>query len=824
LLRAIVPLAAVASAGGDPLAPVDFSREIRPILAEKCFACHGPDEVAREADLRLDSSESAFADRGGYAVVVPGNAEASELWLRVSDEADPMPPRQAGEPLTEAERALFKRWIEEGAPWSEHWAYRPPERRAPPVLEGESWVRDPLDRWVLARLEQEGLAPAAEAEPAALLRRASFVLTGLPPSLDELDRLLADEEPLAYERALERLLASPRYGEHMARFWLDAARYGDTHGFHFDNERSLWRWRDWVIEAFNTNKPFDEFALEQLAGDLLPEPTLEQLIATGFNRCNPTTGEGGLIDAEYLAKYASDRVNTVATVFLGSTLGCAACHDHKYDPFTQREFYGLFAYFHSFAEEANDQNALAPPPAIAAPTRAQAGRLAELDATLADLKQRLFAPLEGLQAQRGYALAPLFALAQSGAALAVEPDGALLVSGDNPERGAPWSDWPALMTEHARVAAERAALVASIPESMITRERTPPRATHVLRRGQYDLPGEEVAPGVPAVLPPLPPNTPANRLGLARWLTDPHHPLTARVTVNRLWQQAFGRGLVDTPEDFGTRGAFPSHPELLDELALDFAEGGFDVKGLLRRLVTSAAFRQSSAVDAETLAHDPENRLLARAPRPRLDGEELRDQALLVAGLLVEEVGGPSVKPYQPGDLWKVVAYPTSNTASFVQDQGTKLYRRSLYTFWKRTAPPPALALFDAPTREFCSVRRARTNTPLQALALLNDVQLVEAARALATRLLLEEHDDRTRLERGFRALTARRPDTAELELLLAVLAEHRAAYAVDPAAARELIAVGDSEPDAALAPEELAAWTLVANLLLNLDEALTRG
>jgi hypothetical protein len=1142
----------------DEPAPVDFNRDVRPILSETCLLCHGPDAAVREADLRLDVRASVLADRGGYAVVVPGAADASELYLRISDDFDPMPPRDAERQLAPDEIALLKRWIDEGAAWEEHWAYVPPEHAPLPAVADAAWARDPLDRWILARLEREEMAPSPEAPGATLLRRASLDLTGLPPTVDEIDAFLADARPDAYERAVDRLLASPRYGEHMARAWLDAARYGDTHGYHLDNERSLWRWRDWVIEAFQRNLPFDAFAVEQLAGDLLPAPTLDQLVATGFNRCNPTSGEGGLIDAEYLVKYASDRVDTTATVFLGATLGCAACHDHKYDPFTQGEYYGLLAYFDSFDEQASDENALAPPPAIDAPTRAQAARLAELDAAIAGVEERMRAPLPHLdslqpawEAERAVALgerwtplAPRAARSRGGATLTVLDDLSVLASGASPERDAftleldvdapriaalhlealpdpslprggvgradnanfvlsgitlevaardslehrrvalaaayadysqpdhpvasvldtasaedgwgvhgdetaahqatfelaepldlapygggatmrvvlsfdspferhalgrfrlsastaavpparafPWfqagpfpaasaeeayatdfgpesaidlssgwtvrpdladgaalrfegenaavyltrtlyaatprrvalalgSDdalkvwrngalvlardvrrplepdqdrvtldlpagdsrllvkvvnasggfglhyrvereerydvpfalagalltppdrrgtaerellarafraarWPAwsgLAAELDALRAARAAVQAEVPRTLIARDRAEPRPTHVLRRGRYDQPGAEVAPGLPAVLGRLAADAPPNRLALARWLVSPENPLTARVTVNRLWAQVFGRGLVATPEDFGTRGAFPSHPELLDMLSLDLVESGWDVQVLLRRMVTSATYRQTSAVTPEALAQDPGNTLLGRGSRHRLSAEQVRDQALFVSGLLVERVGGPSVKPYQPDGLWEAVAYPTSNTARFVRGEGEALYRRSLYTFWKRTSPPPTMTLFDAPAREACTVQRARTNTPLQALALLNDVQLVEAARAFAARLLRERGGDAARLERGFRAVTGRRPDGGELAILAEVLAGHRAAYAGDLDGAHALLAVGASAPDPALDAAELAAWTLVANLLLNLDEALTRG
>ncbi len=1168
----LVPLIAGLARGGagapagDP-APVRFGREVRPILSEHCFACHGPDAGTREADLRLDRREDALRDRGGYAAIVPGRSEESELVRRVSAAEERMPPPEHAEALPPEAVETLRRWIDEGAEWNEHWSYVPPVQPAIPAVRAADWPRNPIDSFVLARLEgleQGGLAPAPEAAREALIRRLAFDLTGLPPAPGEVARFLSDESPGAWEALVERLLASPRYGEAFAREWLDAARYGDTHGFHLDNEREIWPYRDWVVRAFNENLPFDRFTVEQLAGDLLPDATTDQLVATGFNRCNPTTAEGGLIDEEYLVKYAVDRASTTATVWMGMTLACATCHDHKFDPLSQREFYEFYAFFNNVADEASDGNASAPPPFVRVPSAAQAAELARLAAELDAVTAERDGPLpevDGRQAAweaeleqelAGRWSAPeLLALSSaSGTSLERLDDGSLLASGENPERevfeilvqteltritalrlealthaslppgeqgrggpgrgdnanfvlskieleaapragggtlapvklvaatadyaqeGCPagavldgdretgwatlgnladrvlvlspdapfgfdggtllrvrlrfesrfprhalgrlrlslgtdprllpaqlgewsalgpfpaesgaaahatdfgpegagaveadwsshpeWKDgelvplqgetcatyarrtlvspderqatlslgsddglkawlngelvldadvqrafapdqsrvrvrlrpgenelllklvnhagdygfsfrlveedlgglplavaealrrppaerdaaglalvrdayrrahspeWQAIDQRLAALRAEHDELEARVPTSLVVQERAERRAAHVLIRGQYDQLGEPVEPDVPSCLPPLPP-APAgqrpDRLALARWLVDPGHPLTARVAVNRLWEHFFGAGLVATAEDLGSQGEWPSHPELLDWLALELVESGWDVKRVVRLIVGSATYRQDSAHVAERVRLDPAGRLFSRGPRFRLDGEEIRDAALAIAGLLVEDVGGPPVKPYQPEGIWKAVAYTTSNTAEYERGSGAALYRRSLYTFWKRTAPPPTLQLFDAPTRETCTLRRSRTNTPLQALALLNDVQFVEAARVFAERILREGGaSDEERLGFAFVAATARRPAPEEADVLRRILAGARGEYAQDEAAALVLLQTGEHARDEALDPREVAAWTHVATTLLNLDETVTKG
>jgi hypothetical protein len=1169
LLAGILASASVrAAAGGETdraRAPVDFRKDIRPLFSDRCYTCHGPDEKKRKAGLRFDLEEVAKGElEDGARAVVPGSLEESELYARITSELEDerMPPSSSGITLSSEEIALFRRWIEEGATWQAHWSFVKPERPEPPAVKDASWGRGEIDRFVLAKLEEEGLAPSPQASRETLARRASFVLTGLPPTLPDLDAFLADESPDAYERYVERLFVSPHHGEHLARYWLDAARYGDTHGLHLDNRREMWRWRDWVIEALQSNMPFDRFTTEQLAGDLLPHPTLEQRIATGFNRCNPTSAEGGMIEEEFRVRYAFDRVDTTSTVWLGMTIECAKCHEHKFDPISQREYYQLYAFFASAADGASDDNAPAPAPTVTAPTSEEALELDRLGAAELALEARMEAPdpaSDAAQAEweaeetrrlghRWTKLEPTALRSSGGSELVVLEDGSVLARGSNPERdtyeidaacaladlralriealphaslpqggagradngnfvltgleiearpfsdpshvetvalaaagadfsqsgypvaaaidsnamsgwaieggsaartaiflaahpfgfaggtllrirlkqesglarsglgrfrisvagdpalapleveswrvagpffaadgetayitefgperdtapgatyegGITWqertdlvdgavhelvgdnaatylvrkmrapsamrlvlalgsddaiagwldgervldhnvlrpitpdqdrlvldlsagehtlllkvvnyaggyafsirtlseepgeiplavstilerpaaertqaenrallqhfraarsSDWRELATELDALHEQERELRAKLPTTLVMAEQAAPLPAHILKRGQYDHPGDEVQPGVPSVLPPLPPGAPANRLGLAQWLVDPSNPLTARVEANRLWQIVFGTGIVRTSGDFGARGEWPSHPELLDWLATELVASGWDVRHLLRLMVTSATFRQDSRVTPELFARDRENRLLARGPRMRLDAEEIRDNALAIAGLLVRTVGGPSVKPYQPDGLWRAVAYPTSNTADFVQDEGEALWRRSLYTFWKRTSPPPTMQLFDAPSRETCTVARARTNTPLQALATLNDVQFVEAARALGERMLREAGPSvEERVSFGFRCATARAPRESELARLRALVEDELASFAARPDAARSLVEVGDSAVDPALDATELAAWTVLASVLLNLDETLTLG
>ncbi len=1052
--------------------PIDFQKDVRPILSDRCFACHGPDEQARQAGLRLDTREGAFADRGGYRVIVPGNAAASRLYLRISheQEAARMPPPAADRRPGPEQIETIRRWIDQGAEWKTHWAYEP--------LDGSGGGS--IDEFVRARLAAEGLAPAPEADKRTLLRRLSFDLTGLPPAPEDVAAFLADRSPAAYEKQVDRLLRSRHYGERMALEWLDLARYADTHGYHIDSRREMWPWRDWVIRSFNENKPFDEFTVEQIAGDLLPDPTRGQLIATGFNRNHMINFEGGAIPEEYHVEYVIDRVETVSTVWMAMTMGCARCHDHKYDPVKQREFYEFYAFFNSIDEKGLDGSTGNAAPVLPLPEEAQQERLDALKAALrsveADLPatrverdvrdwERLAresiprAPQEGLQGhyemKGGFAdssgryrhgrimrgeplfrkgnaglaasfdvdthvvldgtaavdLAQPFTVAfwmrpagqvakpilhkmddaQSGRGLAVtltrpqpvpdalrndfdmivrlassaedaivvqtkEPlhsgkayaglyhvalsyDGsgkaggiALRFNGKPAEtkvledslRGSPHVERPfeigagrfggrytgtlddlriysrvlsdaeletihlheplrALLAEpyvpcadilaaapppaeddvygakpdktvsgckarnsrlreyyltYAAPASERAlyarlqalnrekkALEGEIPNLMVMRELKQPRETFMLGRGDYRNRDRKVSARTPSWLPPFPDGAPRNRLGLARWLVSPDHPLTARVAVNRYWQMLFGQGLVKTSEDFGSQGETPTHPALLDWLASDFIANGWDVKRLVKRIVMSDTYRQDSRLTPELLERDPQNRLLARGARYRLPAEFVRDNALAVSGLLNDAVGGPSVFPYQPDGIWKELAYGGMFTAQVYRPgSGADLYRRSLYTFWKRTVPPPSLGAFDAPDREKCVARRARTNTPLQALALMNDPTYVEASRALAQKAILEGgRSSAQRIRYAYLRALAREPSAEETRLLSELAQVERGKFRRDPERAARLLAVGESACEERIAPGELATWTAVAGSILNFDETISK-
>lgn len=1033
-------------------APVDFNREVRPILSENCFKCHGFDENSREGGLRLDVRDQALQPaKSGDIAIVPGRPDESVLILRVTDEHDAMPPAETGKKLKPQEIETLRRWIAEGAPYAPHWAFVPPVAADLPEPKELRWPRNAIDRFVLARLEREGLSPAREAERATLLRRVSLDLTGLPPTLAALDAFLADAAPDAYERAVDGLLASPNFGERMAVDWLDAARYADSNGFFRDNTRQIWPWRDWVIGAFNRNLPFDQFTIEQLAGDLLPGATPEQRIATGFNRNHMVSGETGIIDEEYRVEYVADRLETTSTVWMGLTVACARCHDHKYDPISQQDYYRLFAFFNSGVEKGTI-NPDDPPPVMDVATPAQHAELERLaasrkaaEAAFATATQPLharmaeweMAAVRELQAPRADLAAHVdfepepaepanerAAMEVEGATRAVtdgavravekgsvyheagligqaagfdgmqhvelpatmpmaadrpwtfgiwvkasgplscvlskiEPTGdrrgveliwqkgqlhlnivdrwvvsAIEVSTKHPVKRSDWNHvvvsydgsrraagvrvfvdglaaelsmrrdtlrgtitndeplrvgrrdsglgfygqldelrfltrvvapddvrtwyWserlsgvfataaekrdarqkkalldcyveregdPASRAASGRVALAREAedsFRARLPKTLVMQEVEKPRPTHVLARGQYDAPGEIVLPDVPAKLPRLPAESPRNRLGLARWLVAPENPLTARVAVNRLWQQCFGTGLVATPNDFGAQGELPTHPELLDWLAVNFVQTGWDVKAMLRLIVTSATYRQASSPTRELLQRDPNNRLLARGPRFRLGGEMVRDQALAVSGLLVDKIGGPPVKPYQPPGLWEAVSY--NGEMTYERDRGEALWRRTVYSYWKRTSPPPGVQVLDGPTRETCVVRRPRTNTPLQALLLLNDETFVEAARALATFAAAPGDASRAqRIAEIFRRATARQPDAKEIAALGNLYGKQRERFAHDREAAERLIAVGESSRGRELDLVELATWTVVAQAILNLDEVVMR-
>ena len=1063
---------------------IDFSRDIRPILSDKCFTCHGPDAPNNKSPLRFDTEAHAFADLGeGRRAIVRGHPDQSELVRRITaqDGSLRMPPIYSTHKLTKQEIDRLTEWVAQGAPWHRHWAFTAPIRPSLPEVKDKTWPRNAIDSFVLAKLEQEGLKPSPEADRATLIRRVSFDLTGLPPTPQEIDDFVSDRSPKAYERVVDRLLASSRHGERMAYRWLDAARYADTNGYQLDGEREMWRWRDWVIQAFNRNMPFDQFVIEQLAGDLLPNPTLEQRIATAFNRNHRGNSEDGLVPEEFAVEYVVDRVDTVSTVFLGLTMGCARCHNHKYDPFTQKEYYQLYAYFNSIPEDGRFSNFGNSRPWMTAPTRQQEEQLHSLERKIAAAEGRLAASLkQALPAQklwekslvgskgRGhwfpsddlilqhsldenavllvnetmrppseepneadvpparkddkkvevgfkdglvqYGASPLgqgvafdgklwfdagkvanfdyrdrvhdfkdrFAISawfypeseNSGAIVtrmgdnvteqennlpkgrgygvffvngkvhfnlvgvwaddsfrvetenklpiktwhhvlamfdSLEPynkvriyidgekqtlkvsnsrlfrqfannDGHLRIGGGG---GTQWlfkglldevriynalpgpeqiailscpdslsqiaaipphmrsegqrlkirnafldeaasavarSEWKTLRELHH----QKLMLETSIVTLMVMQELPEPRPAYVLKRGAYDAKGERVDRGVPAILPPMPAEWPKNRLGLARWLVSAENPLTARVTVNRFWQMFFSNGLVKTAEDFGAQGDQPSHPELLDWLAVEFQQSSWNVKALLKTLVMSNTYRQSSRITSEQFQRDPENRLLAHGPRVRLPAEMIRDQALFASGLLVEELGGPSVRPYQPDGLYKDLLF--SNMTKYAQDKSKGLWRRSLYTFWKRTVNPPAMNVFDASSREYCMVRETRTNTPLQALNLMNDTTYVEAARMMAQRMLSEvgtKPEDRIAL--GLRLAAGRRPDENETQVLLGNLRSQLDYFNIHPQEATRLLAVGTKPRDPKLQTEELAAYAVIASLILNLDEVITK-
>jgi hypothetical protein len=1018
--------------------PISFNRDIRPILSDRCFQCHGPDEKQRQAELRLDTPDGLTAQRESGVVIAPGKPGESQLWRRITaaDPAERMPPVDSGKKLSQREIATLRSWLAQGAKWEKHWSFLPVERPPLPTIRNpQSAIRNALDSYILARLEEEDPSPSAETDRHTILRRVALDLTGLPPSPEELAAFIADESPDAYERAVDRLLASPRYGERMAAPWLDAARYADTHGYQSDGERVMWRWRDWVIESLNANIPFDQFTIEQLAGDLLPNPTLDQSIATGFNRNHRGNSEGGIIPEEYAVEYVVDRVETTSTVWLGLTLGCARCHDHKFDPFTQRDFYSLYAFFNSIPENGRALKYGNSPPLVQTPTRLQAQRLAELrqhahaaDRALRDLEPQMATaqadweraqdagrPLdwqpeadlvahfaldsESNKETQGQALEVAGGACQFSegvVGLSAEFDGQVAMSaGDRADFGfydkislAAWvwipeggggtivsrmadspqgdgwqlaivngklqfnlakrwlddalrvesaaavpagawhhvavaydgSRWARgvriyfdgqpqevvvlldelyqpfaakqplrigggggpgqrfrgkidevrlygydLAVEAVRVlatpktiaeiiatpaakrteferqklaayfiehqspqpirAANRAKITADrelrayeegLPSTMVMHELPQPRPAHVLIRGQYDKPGAEVSRDVPGELLAFPQDAPRNRLGLSQWLVDRQNPLTARVAVNRVWQLYFGTGLVKSAEDFGRQGEWPTHPELLDWLAAEFMETGWDVKRLHRMIVTSGTYRQSSAVTPEILARDPDNRLLARGPRLRLSAEMVRDQALAASGLLVEQLGGPSVKPLQPPGLWSEL----TGSDDYVPGSGPDLVRRSLYTYWKRTIPPPSMSAFDASTREFCSVRQGRTNTPLQALALMNEDLYVSAARALALRIMRAESDPEKRISLALQLVLSREPTPEELKVLAASFARNQQRFTAAPEAAAKLLA---AESSSEFPQSDQAAMTLVCATILNLDEAVTR-
>ncbi len=1027
---------------GSPAAAqsIDFSREIRPILAEHCFACHGPDAAARQAELRLDIRQEAI-DAGA---IVPHNPEASDLVdrIRTRDRDLMMPPAEFPKRLSSEQKKLLERWIREGASYREHWAWTPPQQPPLPDVNNAGWVRNPIDRFVAAKLESLELSPAPEADLPTLLRRVTFDLTGLPPDPAKVREVLSDPRDDRYERYVDWLLMQPQWGEHRARYWLDYARYADTHGIHFDNFREMWAYRDWLIDAFNRNLSFDQFTIEQLAGDLLPGATLDQRVATGFNRCNITTNEGGVIEEEYRVLYARDRVETTMLVWNGLTMGCAVCHDHKYDPFTMRDFYQLAAFFNNTTQPIMDGNIKDTPPTIfvalkedreaydavvgeQSRIRKEMEHVAEIGR--ADFAQRLSddaalrenlrnsiaadwpdsllywpgpatdgpSPVDATQREPGYVgdwawkvsehAQPIFSEAADferdqsfSVSMWIRPagrDGAVVARMDDARDYRGWDVWlqggyvamhlihrwpqnalkitatesplevgrwyhvavtydgstqpsgvriivdgrplttrieqsslsrttrtevPLRIGSRNRTSRIDGSLIQELrifssvlPEDSIARETANQRAAFVLNksqdtwseaeladvtewyllnhytsyrelrarlvelsqqeqlirsrgtvahvmherdttptaqiliRGEYNRPSEEVTPDTPSLFQAMPDDYPRNRLGLALWLLDEQHPLTARVTVNRFWQEVFGCGLVPSSGDFGTMGQLPSNQELLDYLAVWFREHQWDVQALFRLMVTSATYRQSATLSADTLRLDPENEFLSRGPRFRLDAEMIRDNVLAVSGVLNPAIGGPSVRPYQPSGVWEAVAMPESNTRSYVMDSGEQLYRRSMYTFWKRAAPPAAMEIFNAPSREVCTVRRERTNTPLQALALLNDTQAIEAARVLAenviTEMLARERTEKEVIDDLSWRLLARQWTPEELAIVARTLRRLQDQFTADRAGAESLVSVGEWPAASDLDPVQVAAWTMLINQLMNLDEFVNK-
>jgi hypothetical protein len=810
-----------------PQSRVDFAKDIRPILADYCFACHGPDEKARKAKLRLDQRESAFKLRESGVAVIPGDSSHSEVYRRItsSDPDDLMPPPKTNHKLSKSQIELLRRWIDEGAIWSEHWAFVRPQRTSLPAVRNTRWPKNVIDHFVLNRLETEGLLPSPDASKEILIRRVSLDLTGLPPTLAEVDAFIGDRSPQAYEKVVDRLLASPRYGERMLLEWLEAARYADSNGYQADGTRVMWMWRDWALKALNNNMPFDRFTIEQLAGDLLPDCTTEQKIASGFNRNHMLNGEGGAIAEESRVGYVVDRVDTTATVWLGLTIGCARCHDHKYDPISQKEYYQLYSFFNNVDEtgSVDGQNNTARP-TIEFPTPQQRERRIELEQETTGWEKKLKAITDRLRpkldeweitaSQQTNSLPTniisILRIAKASRSEKQRKDLEEYHFSTSP-------DYPPVkkQTDDAKKALSE--VRKAILTTMVMAEQNQPHETFVLVRGAYDKHGEKVAPNVPIILPALPASAPRNRLGLARWVADPSNPLTARVIVNRYWQHFFGTGLVKTPEDFGIQGEKPSHPELLDWLAADFVETGWNVKALHKLIVMSATYRQSSRISPHLLDRDPDNRLLARAPRFRLDSHAIRDQALALSGLLVEKSGGPPVKPYQPVGVWEDFSY---GKISYDPDAGDKLYRRSIYTFWRRSAGPPTL--FDAAPRQVCSVRRPRTNTPLHALTLLNDVTFVEASRALGGNVLTSGADEKKQLRLLFRSATCRFPSAQEAKVLEQSYSRFLRYFQQNSASALGLASVGQFTNRAACL-SELAAGTAIASLILNLDEVMTR-
>jgi len=822
-----------ASAEPSPSTPlVDFTRDIRPILAGKCFTCHGPDDKTRKASLRLDVRAGAVKPgRSGLPALVPGKPDQSELFLRVTSKEDSerMPPLKGGKTLSEKEVSLLRRWIEQGAPYPQHWAFVKPTRPAVPLVHDKGWPINAIDHFILDRLDRERLRPTPPLDRQALIRRLSIDLMGLPPTIEETERFVQDKSSDAYEKLVDRLLASPSYGERWAQVWLDLARYADSQGYANDPDRTIWRWRDWVIQAFNDNMPFDRFTVEQLAGDLLPKPTTSQLIATGFHRNTLTNTEGGTSPEEFRSAAVVDRVNTTFQAWMGLTVACAQCHNHKYDPITQKEYFQLYGILNSTEDSNNGNDA----PFITAPQAGKEKEFETLNARLNEARKKFDEETRTVDARQAEwektadraklpkEIAEILASPPSGGKSGKRDTKAMLKVQAYHRSLAP--AWTKLDAEVKRLTSEFQKIGTTTP---ILRELAKPRTTHIQIRGNFLDKGEEVGPGLPAAFPsPGEPGALApgaiTRLTLARWLVSPDNPLTARVAVNRLWEEIFGVGLVETSEDFGFQGELPSHPELLDYLATEYIRLGWDTKAMLRLLVTSAAYRQGSQVSDELAKRDPSNRLLARGPRVRLSAEAVRDQALFVGGLLSPKMYGPPVQPPRPNFGLSAAFGSTTDWQASTGEDG---HRRALYTRWRRNAPYPSMTTFDAPERTFCNIRRVRTNTPLQALVTLNDPVYVEAAQALARRVLREGGDSvETRVAHAFRLVLTRPPTDRERYRLTALFEKVRAMYEKDAAKAAAMATKPIGPAPKEMNVVDLAAWTVVSNVLLNLDETLAK-
>ena len=827
----LIPLCASSSAAlaASESETPDFSREVLPLLSDRCFKCHGPDKGSRKGRLRLDVREAATREKRSGAAIVPGLPDESALVERIlaEDEDDLMPPADSNLRLTEAEKKTLVDWIRGGAPYATHWSFRPIPPVAVPETGESQWPENPIDHFILRRLQQERLEPNPRANRYTLIRRLSLDLRGLPPTPEAADAFVADESPEAWERLVDGLLAEASFGQRIAQDWLDLARYADTNGYQGDQTRSMWPWRDWVVDAIARDLPFDEFSIWQLAGDLLPDASLEQRLATGFARNHMINGEGGRIPEENRVDYVMDMAETAGTAWLGLTFNCCRCHDHKFDPLSRRDYYALTAFFNQTPVDGSGGSGHTEP-TLRVPDSSQERELerlaSERDAALAKLEriERAASEEDASTASSGPETDGTIEAVREALSRAPrdreDDHWKPLIASITPRD----ASYEALVEQYRKRRKAHDELRAALPRVMVLEELPEKRRrrTYLLELGLYNKRQDEVEADVPESLPALLESERADRLALARWFFAEDNPLVARVVVNRIWQRHFGTGLVKTPEDFGTQGERPSHPQLLDWLAGEFRRSGWSLKHLTRLIVTSATWRQSSALRPELLERDPANRLLARAPRHRLDSWMIRDLALAASGLLVHRLGGPSVFPYQPEGVWADASF---DKFRYPRDEGDKLYRRSLYTFWRRIVGPTVF--FDAASRQYCTVTKTRTNTPLHALTTLNDTTYVEAARVLGTRVLeeLPSASDADRLTRLFRRVLIRPPRAEESAALAASLARFRAHFEAREDAARELLSVGHRSAPESLEAREAAAWTALANVLLNLDEALSK-